>query len=296
MMSQTKPDVASSQSPKAKPTSARLGTVAAIGFAEFPAAEWLGQFRRLGCQVVQVYRNPKANVSLQEMRDAIAAGQMPCDSLHGVYGEQFDPSAPDESERRSAVDTFKSEGELAAELNGPLVVVHCSSIRQDGVSDKERNVRIAQLRKSILDLGQFGKGIGVAYAFENLPGYHAIGSDVAELADMLRAVGAPNTGMCLDTGHAHMVGDAAEAICQAKEQMIYVHFSDNCGRSDDHDMPTCGTLDAEKVGKALYEAKYTGTIMLEVFYKTDRLAQLADQGLASRLERILHLANGHTQN
>ncbi len=272
----------------------QLGTVAAIGFEDFPPKEWLGCFRQLGCRSVQAYRNQQAGVSLQQMKDAIAAGGMPCDSLHGIYGERFDPSAPLEENRRSAVDVFKSEGELALELGGPIVVVHVSTIRREGVSAEERTRRIEQIRKSIVELGQYGKSIGVRYAFENLPPYHPIGSDVGELADILCDLSVPNTGMCFDTGHAHMSGDAAAAARQTRGQMIYVHLSDNSGAGDDHDMPTCGTLDTDAIARALHEERYNGTLMLEVFYKAEHLQRLIDEGLADRLARIVQMANGHS--
>jgi len=270
----------------------QLGTIAAIGFDDFPPAQWLGCFRELGCRVVQAYRNHEARISVEEMADAIEAGGMPCDSLHGVYGEQFDPSAPSESARRFAVDTFKSEGELALELGGPLVIVHCATIRPDGISAEEHAVRLGQLKKSVAELGEFGRQLGVRYAFENLPGYHAIGSDVAELADLLEDTNAPHTGMCYDTGHANMVGDPVAAIAKTKGRIIYVHFSDNSGHSDDHDMPTCGTIDTDAIAGALNAQQYQGTMMLEVFHPVDKLKRLIDDGCAERLERIVRIANG----
>lgn len=270
----------------------RLGTVAAIGFEDFPPAEWLDCFRQLGCEAVQAYRNQNANISVPQMRDAIAAGRMPCDSLHGVYGEEFDPSCPAEPNRRFAVDTFKSEGELALALGGSLVVVHCATIRRDGIDRQEHRLRIEQLAKSIVELGEFGQSIGVQYAFENLPNYHAIGYDVAELTALLAGVNAPNTGLCFDTGHAHMTGDAVEKLRQAAGSLIYVHFSDNNGESDDHDMVGCGTLDAEGVARAVREIDYRGTLMLECFYDVEKLKRLIDEGFAERLSRIVRLANG----
>ena len=270
----------------------KLGTVAAVGFDDFPPHDWLPLFRVLGCEVVQAYRNQEADVSVEQMREAIAVGGMPCDSLHGVYGERFDPSAPDESARRFAVDAFKSEGELAMALGGPLVVVHSATIRHEPVGPGERATRVNQLRKSIRELGRFGQSVGVRYAFENLPAYHAIGWDVAHLAGLLEDLNVPNTGMCLDTGHAHMVGDAVQAVQQAAKQMIYVHFSDNSGQSDDHDMPTYGTIDADHVARALHEVGYEGTAMLEVFYDADRIKQLIDEGCAERLKRLVQIANG----
>ena len=273
----------------------QLGTVAPIGFEDFPPRPWLACLRQLGCTVVQAYRNQQAQVSVQQIRDAIAAGEMPCDSLHGVFGEQFDPSSPDEKARRCAVDAFRLEGELALALGGSLVVVHCSTIRKGGAEPQERAARVNQLRKSIADLGAFGRNIGVRYAFENLPDYHPLGSDVAELAGILHAVGAPNAGMCFDSGHANMVGDPVAAVAQTAGQMIYVHLSDNSGHADDHEMPTCGSIDALALARAVRQTGYRSTMMLEVFYKVDRLRQLIDQGLADRLASVLSVANGENE-
>jgi len=270
----------------------RLGTVAAIGFEEFVPAEWLACYRELGCEVVQAYRNQSRRVSVQEMRDAIEAGGMPCDSLHGVFGEDFDPSNPDESGRHFAVETYKREGELCRQLGGELVVVHCSTIRAEGIPPDEHRRRLDQLRRSVDELGRFGETCGVDYAFENLPGYHAIGHDVAELAGLLRETAAPRTGMCYDSGHAHMVGDAVAAVARTAGQMIYCHASDNSGKADEHEMLTYGSLDAEGFARALHEIGYDGTFMLEVFYPAERLRRLIAEGAPERLARIIRIANG----
>jgi sugar phosphate isomerase/epimerase len=270
----------------------QLGTIAAIGFEDFPPAEWLACFRQLGCTVVQAYRRQDGKVSLTQMQEAIAAGGMPCDSLHGVFGEQYDPSAPAEPARRFAVDTFKAEGELALKLGGSLVVVHCSTIRERGVPPEERARRLEQLTKSMAELGEHGRRIGARYAFENLPAYHPLGWDVGELAGILQRLDAPNTGMCFDSGHANMTGDAVAAVHQTAGRMIYMHFSDNSGRADEHEMPTYGTLDAEGLARALHAVGYSNTMMLEVFHTVDRLKQMIEDGCGDRLARILAAANG----
>ncbi|MDY7011147.1 MAG: sugar phosphate isomerase/epimerase family protein [Planctomycetota bacterium] len=270
----------------------KLGTIAAIGFDESDPHELLGCYRQLGCQVVQAYRNQGRHVSLSEMRDAIAAGGMPCDSLHGIFGEHIDPSSPDEQTRRFAVDIYKREAELADTLGGKLVVVHCSTIREAGVSSEEHARRTEQLKKSIAELGAFGLGAGVTFAFENMPGYHAIGSDVGALAGILTDTAAPNTGMCFDCGHANMVGDPVAAVAKTDGTMIYAHISDNSGNGDDHEMITCGTIDADALAEAMHRIGYDGTFMLEVFHSADRIRKLIDEGLTQRLERIINLANG----
>jgi len=273
----------------------RLGTVAPIGFPDFPPAEWLACLHRLGCTVVQAYRNQQADVSAPQMMDYIAAGGMPCDSLHGIFGEEYDPSACGEDHRRFAVDSYKREGELVLTLGGSLVVVHCSTIRREPVPEEERRLRWRQLRKSMVELARHGEQIGVTYTFENLPGYHVIGSDCGELAGVLRELGEPRAKMCFDTGHALMVGDPSQAVRAAGDQVAYVHFCDNGGSSDDHEMPTYGALDCGALADALREIGYGGTMMLEVFHPIDRLKEMIDDGAAERLARVLQRANGQAE-
>lgn len=269
-----------------------LGTVAAIGFDDFPRKTWLDCFRRLGCTRVQAYRNTKVDPSVPQMRDYIEAGGMPCDSLHGIFGEEYDPSCPDETKRQFAVDTYKREGDLALALGGPLVVVHCCTIRREGIPDDERCYRVQQLKKSIRELGDFGAANGIRYAFENLPRYHPVGWDVPELVGILDSVNHPATGLCFDTGHAHMVGDSPAALRTTASQLLYVHLSDNSGAADTHQMPTDGSLDCDEIGRALHEVDYDGTVMLEVFYDVNHLERLIDNGWTDRLAHIIDLANG----
>lgn len=269
--------------------SIQLGTVAPVGFADFPRGDWLACLRRLGCRVVQVYRNQKTPPSIAQMQDYVAAGGMPCDSLHGVFGDAYDPSSPDESTRRAAVDVYRREADVALALGGPLIVVHGSPMLPDDMPQDVRRLRFAQLRKSIRELGQFGRQAGVTYAFENLPPQY-LGSDAAELAAVLRDEAAPATAMCFDTGHANICRDAPAWIRAAAEQIAYVHFSDNSGRADEHEMPTRAALDTAAVAAALRDVGYRGTLMLEVFYRMDRLAQLIDEGLGVRLEEIRKMA------
>ncbi len=274
--------------------SVQLGTVAPIGFRDFPPAEWLACCRALGCTTVQAYRSQTARVSVEQMKDALAAGGMPCDSLHGMFGEQFDPSSPDEQARRFAVNTYQIEGELSIHLGGPLVVVHCSSIRRDSVSESEHLLRLKQLKKSIQELGAIGRQIGVTYAFENLPAYHPIGG-VKEVAAILKEAAAPNTGLCYDTGHANMLGNPAELLGQTDGTVIYIHLSDNMGKADEHLMPMHGNIDCDALAREIHRQGYNGTVMLEVFYGIDRMKQLVNEGFADRLARFIRLANGKTE-
>lgn len=269
----------------------RLGTVAPIGFDTIPVTSWLEHMRELGCEVVQVYRNAQADVSLRQMRDVVAQSHMPCDSLHAIFGEQYDPSNPGESARQFAVDTYKREGDLCLELGGNLVVVHCSTIAADPPTDDQRSARVRQLRQSAIELGEHGSAVGVIYAFENLPAFHIIGSDMPELVDIV-SPGGSHAGICFDTGHANMSGEAGAMLAQTRSLLRYVHLNDNHGTDDDHLMPFEGTLDVEAISRCLCEIGYDGTLMLEVFYDVPRLQRLIETGFSARLARLIDIANG----
>jgi sugar phosphate isomerase/epimerase len=271
----------------------QLGTIAPIGFEDFASPNWLACMRQLGCTVVQAYRNPQAGVTADQMRDYIAAGQMPCDSLHGLYGDHLDPSCLDEQSRARAVETFREEGRLVKRLGGDIVVIHGAGMAGDRALDApQRKQRLDQLARSIEQLGHFGREIQVRYAFENLPAYHALCSSVGELTRLLIDVGAPNTGLCFDTGHAHMVMGAPEGLDQTRGQTIYVHFCDNSGQADEHLMPGQGTLDLPRLARKLHEIDYAGTVMLEVFHPVETLNRLIDTGYGEKLAEFLAIANG----
>lgn len=269
-----------------------------MGFQDFPPETYLDCFRRLGCEAVQAYRNDQAGITVRQIRDAVAVGGMPCDSLHGLFGPDLDPSSTSEKCRRSAVETYKSEGELALSIGRDepekceLVVVHCSPPLDSPLSAEEHSARLDALGRSVEELGRFGREIGVRYAFENLPPQHAPGADVAELAELLTDVAAPNTGMCFDSAHADLVGDAVGALRQTDGRMIYLHLTDHAADADDHEMLTEGALDHDELAAAVSELGFDHTMMLEVFRPVEYLQQLIDNGLGERLRRFLSLCAG----
>ncbi|MFW6065730.1 MAG: sugar phosphate isomerase/epimerase family protein [Planctomycetota bacterium] len=276
----------------------RLGTIAPVGFEDFPPETYLGCFRRLGCTAVQAYRNEQAGITAEQIRDAVAVGGMPCDSLHGLFGADLDPSSTSEKRRRRAVETYKSEGELALSIGRDqaekceLVVVHCSPPLDSPPSAHEHSARLDALRKSVEELGRFGRETGVRYAFENLPPESVPGANVAELAELLTDVSAPNTGMCFDSAHADLVSNAVDALRQTNGRMIYLHLTDHAADADDHEMLTQGSVDHGELADAVSELGFDHTMMLEVFRPVEYLEQLIDDGLGERLQRFLSLCAG----
>ena len=97
--------------------------------------------------------------------------------------------------------------------------------------------------------------------------------DLIKLAETLGS----ETGICLDTGHAHIMGqDIAAFIELCGDMLIATHIADNNGKEDQHLIPGYGTIEWEKVIPAFrkhysgflnYEAMFHGRNLPEEAYK-----------------------------
>ena len=63
---------------------------------------------------------PPTRRSAADARNIAADAGVPFDSMHGLFGPQYDPASPVESTRKFAVETYKAEGELSLQLGGPV--------------------------------------------------------------------------------------------------------------------------------------------------------------------------------
>ena len=261
-----------------------LGTTGAFGFEDFHPPEVLGHYSRAGCSIVQIYRNRQRDITPRDILSVIDEFPMTIDSMHGVFGDDLDPSAEDEAFRRRSVDVYRREAQYCRELGGELVVVHPSPPR---VPVRSLEFRYAQLRKSFEELAAIGERAGVRFAFENMPPYHPVGNDVARLVQEVRAVASRWIVFLLDTGHAHMTCGVVPAVRACGDAIRYTHVHDNDGRTDTHRMPFCGTLPWQELGEELRRVNYDGVFLLEVFEKTSDLPLLMNDGWRDRMDRIL---------
>ena len=90
-------------------------------------------------------------------------------------------------------------------------------------------------------------------------------SDAAALASMLeRDLDVRHAGICLDFGHAHLMGDVVDAIEAASEHIIATHVHDNRGREDSHLVPGAGTIDWSAALITMQKIGYAGTYLMEL--------------------------------
>ena len=90
-------------------------------------------------------------------------------------------------------------------------------------------------------------------------------SSAAALVTMLeRDFDSTHVGICLDFGHAHLMGDVADAVETAAEHLITTHVHDNQGRADDHLVPYQGTIDWPAALVTMQKIGYDGTYLMEL--------------------------------
>ena len=68
----------------------------------------------------------------------------------------------------------------------------------------------------------------------------------------------------MDFGHAHLMGDVADAVETAAEHLITTHVHDNSGREDDHLVPFQGTIDWAAALMTMQKIGYDGTYLMEL--------------------------------
>ena len=103
---------------------------------------------------------------------------------------------------------------------------------------------------------------GVQLALEVIP--NALSNPEALVSLIENDLDGANVGICMDVGHAHIMGDLADAIEACSGHLITTHLHDNNGKTDDHLAPGDGSIDWPLALMALQKVGYDGTWLFEV--------------------------------
>jgi sugar phosphate isomerase/epimerase len=191
-------------------------------------------------------------------------------SLHGIHapitdrllpGDKWGPvisnGVSDNAKRQAAVHEAAAALEIARHLSADVFVVHLGTPTVQG----GENSRAAACR-SAEEICRLAEPIGVRVALEVIPNPL---SDAQSLVTMLeRDLDAPRAGICLDFGHAFLMGDVADAIETVAEHLISTHVHDNAGVKDDHLVPFDGRIDWDVALTTMQKVGYDGTYLMEV--------------------------------
>jgi len=174
--------------------------------------------------------------------------------------------------------------DLARHIPFSHLVVHLG-VPAPQLRDADDNSRGAAVR-TIEEICRIAEPLGVTPALEVMDNKLA---SVDGLLDLIEndLDGMP-IGICMDVGHAFLLGDTAEAIESAGGYLVTTHLHDNRRQRDDHLVPFQGAIDWPGTIMEFEKIGYDGVFMFEV--KSGQSAAATLDQLARARRRLDALA------
>ncbi len=196
------------------------------------------------------YRSPE---SVRELGDWFTGHALKLHSLHAPTSRESSPGresgAPvsiselERGRRLDSVDEVKRALEVAEKAPFEVLVLHVGTSRDE--SDPRRwDAAFTSLEHLVL----FARQRGVTIALENTPGELAT---PANLRHFLEDTRLPGLRLCFDSGHAHIEPGALQGMETMRGLAITTHLHDNHCEKDEHLLPFAGTIEWEKLLKAM---------------------------------------------
>jgi sugar phosphate isomerase/epimerase len=211
-----------------------------------------------------------------------------CASLtNGVWGESYSNAVADDTRRRKALNEAESALAVAQTLPYRHFVVHLGV--PDSANPDATDNRVDAARRSIQDLHEMAERAGVTLALEVIPN-RLSGAD-ALVSFIENDLEGASVGICMDVGHAFIMGDLGDAIETCSGHLVTTHLHDNRRRTDDHLAPGEGLIDWPAALMSLQKIGYDGTWMFEVANTSTPLAVLQKtQAARRRFEDLLRIS------
>ncbi len=236
------------------------------------------------------YRCEAAIADLGEWSDALG---LRVGSLHapisdgfvdGVWGRAYSNASPLGPVREAAVAETLAAVRAAQALRCDHVVLHLGLPRGQPIPAGDND--LAAARRSLAPIALACEQAGVRLALEVIPNDLATPAALGDLLGGDLELGA--AGVCLDVGHAHLVGGAPEAIEALGGYILTTHLHDNRGTDDTHSIPFAGSIDWASTMAAFVKTGYRGPLVFELPDHGDATATLRKAITArGRLQAIL---------
>ena len=235
------------------------------------------------------YRDPRAAADLAEWLSDL---RLSFHSMHapiveairaGKWVGAFSIAAGDETRRKAAI------AEIAATLNVARTVPFQYLVLHLGIPDGQQtpggdNQRDAA-RRSVEEVAARAAEVNVRVALEVMPNSLSSAAAICHLIeDELEGL---DVGICLDYGHANIMGDLSDAIETVSGHLWTTHVHDNDGRSDDHRVPFAGRIDWDAAMMETQKIGYDGVLMFEVANTGDPIEVL--KRTVKARERLEHM-------
>jgi sugar phosphate isomerase/epimerase len=140
-------------------------------------------------------------------------------------GQTFSTAAGDSARRQAAVREAEAALKVVDRFSAGFLVVHLGTPTAKAAPGD--NSRAAGIR-SIEEIARAAESRGARVAVEVIP--NDLSSADALVTMLERDFDGSTVGLCMDFGHAHLLGDVADAIETAAEHLITTHVHDNAGQ------------------------------------------------------------------
>lgn len=178
----------------------------------------------------------------------------------GRWVGSFSNASGDERRRGAAIAETRAALHVARQIPYRFLVVHLGMPSAEQLPPGDNQPDAA--RRSLEAIAALAAEVGVRVAVEVIPNPLSGAAALVHLIeDQLEGV---DVGICLDYGHAHLMGDLGEQIETISGHLWTTHVHDNGGRRDDHLVPFAGTIDWDAAMMETQKIGYDGVLMLEV--------------------------------
>ena len=178
----------------------------------------------------------------------------------GKWVDPFSNASRDEVSRKTALQETEAAIALARHIPYRHLVVHLGTPTTERVAANDNQPELA--RRTVEELFERASSDNVRVALEVIP--NALSKPEALVHLIEEVLDGIDVGICLDYGHAHLMGDLGEAIETLSGHLVTTHVHDNGGTRDDHLVPFAGTIDWDAAMMSTQKIGYDGIVMLEV--------------------------------
>ena len=239
------------------------------------------------------YRDRRAAIALAEWLDdtrlTLHSMHAPIarDYVTGSWKDGLSLAASEQSRRKAAVEETLATLDVAAAVRYSTLVLHGGVPEPHGGPGDNH---LASLVRSLEELSPVAQRYGVRLAVEVIPNALSTPTALVELIE--GDIDAADLGICMDVGHARLMGDVVDAIETCSGHLITTHLHDNRGRNDDHLVPGKGVIDWEATLLALQKIGYDGVWMLELAAAAERKPVLeAAVKARERFEALMNIGD-----
>ena len=183
------------------------------------------------------------------------------DSLvNDKWGRAYSTATRDSAARQTMMHEMERALEIARHIPFTYFVVHLGipAAQKPGPDDNSRDAAL----RTVEDLHRLAEPLGVKLALEVMDNNLSTAPVLVNILE--NDLEGLDIGICMDVGHAHMLGDTAEAVEIASEYLSTTHIHDNRRQKDDHLVPFEGSINWGATIMELEKIGYDGVLMYEV--------------------------------